>query len=222
MLSIPDNSDLPRQAYRICRRRRHEKNLLMEKKTTSWFVAVVTPNTEKRSAERLTQLVTQWKSAQVIAPTEPITTYVPSQKEVRIQPSTSRRVEVERLLCPCYLFIECSDQLRYKIASEASFIHRFLMDRASTTPSGRNDFARIPHPQMLNFIRMVGDGDSPITIDPTRLRAGSKVRIKTGRLRGIEAFLEESPNGTTSIALRVNFLGYAKMNCPIELLELIE
>ena len=112
MLSIPDNSDLPRQAYRICRRRRHEKNLPMEKKTTSWFVAVVTPNTEKRSAERLTQLVTQWKSAQVIAPTEPITTYVPSQKEVRIQPSTSRRVEVERLLCPCYLFIECSDQLR--------------------------------------------------------------------------------------------------------------
>ena len=120
----------------------------MEKKTTSWFVAVVTPNTEKRSAERLTRLVTQWKSAQVIAPTEPITTYVPSQKEVRIQPSTSRRVEVERLLCPCYLFIECSDQLRYKIASEASFIHRFLMDRASTPPSGRNDFARIPHPQI--------------------------------------------------------------------------
>ena len=191
-----------------------------------WFIAVVTPNTEKASREKLEKLIAdlnkEKKYNESVDEKKRVISYVPIQREMHEWPSTGKRVWVDRVICPCYVFIRCSDADRYYIACRAKFIHHFLMDRARISKDGRNDFARIPHPQMLNFIRMVGDGDSPITIDPTRLRAGSKVRIKTGRLRGIEAFLEESPNGTTSIALRVNFLGYAKMNCPIELLELIE
>lgn len=196
----------------------------MEKKKNGydWFVAIVTPNTEKKAKKRLDDLVADWKKAQVIDETEKVSAYVPIQKEVRIQPSTGRRVVVDIVLAPCYLFIYCKDSLRYKIACEANFILHFMMDRATILESGKNDFARIPEAQMNEFMRMVGDADTPVTIDTKRLRLGSKVRIKTGRLKGLEGNFYEDPSGSTMLAFRVNFLGYAKMNCPLDLLELVE
>ena len=196
----------------------------MEKKKTvyHWFVAIVTPNTEKKAKERLKELVADWKKAQVISETEKVDAYVPIQKEVRIQPSTGRRVVVDRVLTTCYLFIYCKDRLRYKIACEAKFILHFMMDRATTLKSGKNDFARIPEEQMNDFMRMVGDADTPVSIDTSLLKLGSKVRIKTGRLKGLEGNFYKDHSGSTMLAFRVNFLGFAKMECPLELLELVE
>ncbi|MGN0222345.1 MAG: transcription termination/antitermination NusG family protein [Prevotella sp.] len=196
----------------------------MEKKDDGlyWFVAIVTPNTEKKSVERLDDLVRFWKEKQAVDNSESVTAYVPIQKEVRYRPSTRKRVEVEKVLSPCYLFIQCKNAIRYKIASEARFILHFLMNRASKLASGCSDFARIPDIQMENFMRMVGDAENEVTIDTSRLRVGSKVRIKTGNLAGLEGNIYRDPNGSTMIALRVDFLGYAKMECPLDNLELLD
>ena len=187
-----------------------------------WFVAIVTPNTEKTARENLSVLIEDWKKSRTVEETEPVTAYVPIQKEVHIWPSTGKRVVVDKVLGPCYLFVRCRNTLRYRIACHAKFILHFLMNRATKLDSGRSDFARIPDEQMETFMRMVGDAETPVTIDTSCLRVGSRVRIKTGRLAGLEGNLYREPDGSTMLALRVDFLGYAKMECPLEILELVE
>ena len=187
-----------------------------------WFVAIVTPNTEKKAVERMDDLVQYWKKQEILDETETVTAYVPIQKKVRYRPGTRKRVEVEEVLTSCYIFIRCSKAIRYKIASEAKFILHFLMNSATKTESGSRDFARIPDEQMENFMRMVGDAENEVTIDTTRIHVGGRVRIKTGRLAGLEANICKEPDGRTLLALRVDFLGYAKMECPIANLELVK
>ena len=187
-----------------------------------WFVAIVTPNTEKKAVERMDDLVQYWKKQEILDETETVTAYVPIQKKVRYRPGTRKRVEVEEVLTSCYIFIRCSKAIRYKIASEAKFILHFLMNSATKTESGSRDFARIPDEQMENFMRMVGDAENEVTIDPTRIHVGDRVRIKTGRLAGLEANICKEPDGRTLLALRVDFLGYAKTECPIDNLELVK
>ena len=187
-----------------------------------WFVAIVTPNTEKKAVERMDDLVQYWKKQEILDETETVTAYVPIQKKVRYRPGTRKRVEVEEVLTSCYIFIRCSKAIRYKIASEAKFILHFLMNSATKTESGSRDFARIPDEQMESFMRMVGDAENEVTIDPSHIHVGDRVRIKTGRLAGLEANICKEPDGRTMLALRVDFLGYAKMECPIANLELVK
>lgn len=189
-----------------------------------WFIAVVTPNTEKASREKLDKLIDDLNKEKKYNESKDerkrVVSYVPIQREMHEWPSNGRRVIVDRVICPCYIFIRCSDADRYLIACRAKFIHHFLMDRARIVKDGRNDFARIPHDQMEAFQRMVGDGETHVTIDPTKLHLGTKVRVKSGRLAGMEGYLYREPNGSNMIAITINFLGSARTEYPIELLEL--
>ena len=194
---------------------------IMENKY-SWFVAVVTPNTEVKCKEKLNNLIKNLRNGNIIESNEKVTSYVPTQKVFRVQPSTGRRVRVTEVLTPCYLFIWCTESTRYKLACEANFILHFLMNRASKTESGKNDFARIPTHQMESFKRMVEEAEKAVIIDPNRIRLGDRVRIKTGRLAGLEGNICKKPDGTTMLALRVDFLGYAKMECSAKSLELVK
>ena len=191
-----------------------------------WFIAVVTPNTEKSCRDKLENLFEnlnkQKKYDEGDEEDRKVISYVPIQRELHEWPSTGKRVWVDRILCPCYVFIRCSDKDRYEIACKAKFILHFLMDRARKDKNGRSDFARIPSDQMDTFRRMVGDAEHPVTIDPSRLHLGTKVRGKTGRLAGMEGQLYREPNGSTMIAVAVNFLGCAKTEYPIEMLDLVE
>ena len=191
-----------------------------------WFIAVVTPNTEKASREKLDKLIDdlnkEKKYNESIDERKRVVSYVPIQREMHEWPSNGRRVIIDRVICPCYIFIRCSDADRYLIACRAKFIHHFLMDRARIVKDGRNDFARIPHDQMEAFQRMVGDGETHVTIDPTKLHLGTKVRVKSGRLAGMEGYLYREPNGSNMIAITINFLGSARTEYPLDLLELAE
>ena len=109
--------------------------------------------------------------------------FVPIQREMHEWPSNGKRVIVDRVIYPCYVFIRCSDRDRYYIACQAKFILHFMMDMARITKDGRSDFARIPKSQMDNFRKMVGNAERPVSID---------------------------------------FLGSARTEHPIELLELVE
>ena len=187
-----------------------------------WFVAIVTPNTELKCETRLDSLVKAWKNKNIIDPSEEVTTFVPVHKDIRIRPSSGKRVKVIKILSTCYVFIRCTESVRYGISCEAKFILHFLMNRASKTTLGKNDFARIPEDQMQNFRLMVEKAQSEIVIDPSRLRVGDKVRIKTGSLEGLECNVYQESDGSTMLALHVDFLGYAKIKCPSDLLSLIK
>ena len=75
---------------------------------------------------------------------------------------------------------------------------------------------------MEDFMRMVGDAETPVTIDTSRLRVGSKVRVKSGCFKDMYGYLMREPNGSTQLAIRIDFLGYAKIDFPAALLELVE
>ena len=191
-----------------------------------WFIAVVTPNTEKSCRDKLDKLFETLNKEKKYDESKDedrkIISYVPIQRELHEWPSNGKRVWIDKILCPCYVFIRCSDRDRYDIACKAKFILHFLMDRARKTKDGRNDFARIPNSQMDTFRRMVGDAENPVSIDQFKLHQGSKVRVKSGRFAGMEGYLYREPNGSTSIAVAIDFLGSARTEYPIELLELVK
>ena len=66
---------------------------------------------------------------------------------------------------------------------------------------------------------MVGDAETPVTIDTRTLHVGSKVRVKGGSLMGLEGHVLQEPDGKTSIVLTIDFLGCAKAEVPLEWLE---
>ena len=191
-----------------------------------WFIAVVTPNTEKSCRDKLDKLFETLNKEKKYDESKDedrkIISYVPIQRELHEWPSNGKRVWIDKILCPCYVFIRCPDRDRYDIACKAKFILHFLMDRARKTKDGRNVFARIPNSQMETFRRMVGDAENPVSIDPFKLHQGSKVRVKSGRFAGMEGYLYREPNGSTSIAIAIDFLGSARTEYPIELLELVK
>lgn len=179
---------------------------------SSWFIAVVTPNTETACRDRLDKLFAGNREIE-------FETYVPIQRELHEWPSTGRRHWVDRRICPCYLFIRCSRKVRYTIACQAKFIHHFLTDPSRRDDFGKSDFAVISHHEMLDFQRMVGDAETPVSVDASRLKVGSRVRVKSGRLAGLEGYLVKEPRGKSKLAIRINMLGYATTEVPIELVE---
>ncbi|MGN0256972.1 MAG: transcription termination/antitermination NusG family protein [Bacteroides sp.] len=187
-----------------------------------WYIALVTPNTEKECVKKVKTLVGVKDMDEPYSADNRVNAYVPVQRELHEWPSIKKRKWVDRVLCPCYLFIQCSEEDRYDLACRAKFILRFLTDRARTDETGIRRFARIPHSQMENFMRMIGDAKNPITIDPSQLHKGTKVRVKTGLMAGIEGYISREPNGSVNLAINIDYLGCAKMEFPIEDLDIVE
>lgn len=182
-----------------------------------WYIAVVMHNTEKACCKKLNE-----KYMANGHMTLDFETYVPSQRELRVW-RNGRRKKVDRILIPTYIFIYCTETVRKTIKQEADFIKNFMKDRAGQPDTfGIHPFAFIPDSQMLSLQRMVGDAETPITIDPSQLHVGAKVRVKGGRLMGLEGNVLREPGGKTSIALCIDFLGCAKTEIPLELLEMVE
>ena len=190
--------------------------------TPDWFIALVTPNTEKECVKKVKKLVGITDMDEIYNAANKVNAYVPIQRELHEWPSSKKRKWVDRVLCPCSLFVPCSEEDRYDLACRAKFILRFITDRARTDEAGIRRFARIPHSQMENFMRMIGDAKNPITIDPSQLHKGTKVRVKTGRMAGIEGYISREPNGSVKLAIYIDYLGCAKMEFPIEDLDIVE
>lgn len=190
--------------------------------TNDWYIAIVTPNTEKECAKKVKKLIGAKDLDEIYNAANKVNAYVPIQRELHEWPSIKKRKWVDRVLCPCYLFIQCSEKDRYDLACRAKFILRFLTDRARTDETGVRGFARIPHAQMENFMRMIGDAKNPITIEASQLHKGTKVRVKTGCMAGIEGYISREPNGAVKLAIHIDYLGCAKMEFPIEDLDIVE
>ena len=182
-----------------------------------WYIAVVTHNTEKACARRLAE----WQTCrQHFSPVE-LQTYVPVQRELHVWPSNGKKRWIDRIICPSFLFVRCTEAVRYAIKAENPFILHFLKDRATRRDgSPVIPFAVISDAQMTAFRQMVGDAESPVTIDARRLKVGSPVRIKTGRLAGLTGYLYRPPRKkSTSFCIQINLLGYARMEIDAAMLE---
>lgn len=187
----------------------------MENDSLQWRIAVVTPNTEKACEQKLAD----WMRRRSCA----VETYVPSQRELHEWPSTGKRKWIDRVICPGFLFIRSTEQVRYAIKAECSYILHFLKDRAKRgEASAVAPFATVPEVQMEAFRRMVDDAPMPVTIDPSHLHVGSRVRIKSGSLQGLEGCLIREPEKSPRFCIKINLLGYATMEINAALLEEVD
>lgn len=187
----------------------------MENNSLNWYIAIVTPNTEKAHEQKLADWAKRKSSM--------VETYVPSQRELHEWPSISKRKWIDRVICPGFLFIRTTEKIRYAIKAECPYILHFLKDRAR---KGKEQtvapFAVVPEDQMEAFRRMVGDAETPITMDTFQLHVGSRVRIKSGSLKGLEGCLIREPGKSLRFCMRIDLLGYATIEIDAAHLEEID
>lgn len=171
-----------------------------------WFIAIVNYNTEKVRGKKLNDLGYE--------------SYVP-QTSANIVKGAEDSLR-NHLLLPTLVFIHVSELERKRLV-RLSIVNRFMMDAArKRNEYGGKSFAIVPDNQMEMFQMMVERSKKPVTIGPRQIRAGEKVQVVDGELEGLVGYVEQVPDGTKKIAVRLDNLGYAKMNVDGQLLKVIQ
>lgn len=181
-----------------------------------WYIAVVNNNSEKLCCERLLARIASQPDSE-----KDYEVYVAAQKEMRTW-RNGRRKFVERIIFPTLVFIRCTDLMRRKEIVFLPYIKRFMVNIAGSPENGHRPVAVIPDQQMRSLMRMVSDAESDVTIDPRPLRRGEKVRVNGGKLMGLEGYVLQCPDNSTSLVIDIGILGSAKVNISRDLLDPIE
>lgn len=158
-----------------------------------WFVALVGHNTEKSVAERLAAV--------------DVECYLPVQEELRVW-ANGRRKRVQRVVIPCTVFVKCTEAERRRIV-ELPFVNRFMTDRAATGAARRP--AIVPERQLELLRFMLGNSDSPVSIESRPLQSGDKVRVIRGKLAGLEGEVISHAPDRSELIVRLDFFGCARL-----------
>lgn len=159
-----------------------------------WYVAVVTHNTEKNCAERLTK--------------KGIENYVPIQSEYKVW-KNGRKAKVDRVVIPSTIFIKCTEQERREIV-KLPFINRFMTNKAGfSARSLHKPLAIIPDRQIDILKFMLGQSDIPIDVTHRPFLKGSKVRIIRGNLTGLEGEILELKKEKSQVIVSLDIFGCA-------------
>lgn len=157
-----------------------------------WYVAVVNNNSEKSVRDKLTSLGH--------------TSYVATQEQVKIW-KNGRRARSEQVVIRSVVFVRCSEPERRLIVSYP-FIKRFMTDRAAT---GTGRLAVIPEPQMQTLRFILGNSDTPVSIEERAFRRGDRVRVVRGGLRGLEGEIVDLTGGDSELLIELSVLGCARL-----------
>ncbi len=168
-----------------------------------WFVAIVNHHSENKVAERLSEMGYEC--------------YVASQDELRIR-ANGRRVHVQRVLIPSKIFIHCTEDERLVIV-RLPFVNRFMTNPA-TQNTGTKKVATVPQEEIDLLRFMLGYSDSPVNISSQNFAKGQRVRVVRGRLAGLEGEIVADPDGTHSLVVHLDMLGYAKVCISPSMVEL--
>jgi len=164
-------------------------------KGRKWFIARVSPNTEKSSRDRLQ--------------TMGYDAFVASQEEIRFYKNGDRKKpkkkKVERVVITQYVFVRITEMERRRLVEEP-FIRHFLIDRSFADRT----FATVSDEQMHQLKQMLGHQDCQVQFAAADYTIGEEVTVKgfgsieyTGhvvRLRG---------DKTSYIGVRIDALGCA-------------
>ena len=154
-----------------------------------WVAALVQMNSEKKVAAKLDKLGVE--------------NYVAVQREIHLW--SDRKKKIDRVVIPMVVFVRLS-----KIDEDAfrrlSFILKFI-----TYPGAKELATPIPDEQIEKLKFLLHHADNPVQV-VDQLKAGDKVRLIRGPLRGLEGELSYIENNKPIVAIRINGLGYACVN----------
>lgn len=140
--------------------------------------------------------------------------YVPVKMGKR---SHSRKVVMKEIpIMPTYVFFVCKieeTRIIRSISGVASIVH----DNGFTGP-----YARIPDSQVKNIMEIYDRIPDKITFSTDLLRNGTRVKVTSGILAGIEGEVTDfdGARDTTTLYLRVSTLGCAKVEVDLKCLEI--
>lgn len=178
-----------------------------------WYVAIVNNKSEKSCLEKLQQrLRSQTDTSRMYE------TYVPVQQEICIG-RDGRRKKVDRIVLPALVFIRCTETVRRKEIVYLPYIKRFMVNIAGAPKSSCRPVATIPEGQMRGLMRMVSDAETEVFIGVRPLHLGERVRVNGGKLVGLEGNVWEEPDGSTSLVVKIDILGCAKVTISRDLLD---
>lgn len=157
-----------------------------------WYIAIVNNNSEKEVRERLNKLGYD--------------SYVATQRQTKIW-KNGRRASVEAVVIRTIVFIHCTEKERRRIVA-LPYINRFMTDRATTA---QRVPATVPEREMHILRFILGNSDSPVTIEERPLRKGDRVKVVRGSLMGLEGeIIDTEPS--TELVVRLDILGCARLN----------
>ena len=158
-----------------------------------WYVAIVNRNSEKLIREKLLQ--------------KGYEAYVASQMEDHVW-KNGRKKKIEHVLIPAKIFIRLTEQERLEVV-HLPYISYFLTDKAMATNAfGVHPLAVIPDREMQMLRFMLCNADSPVDFVSTQFRAGDRIRIVRGALKGFEGEVARI-TGETYVFIRLSVLGSA-------------
>ncbi len=178
-----------------------------------WYVAIVNNKSEKSCLEKLQQRLKNQSDSE-----KSYEVYVAIQQEMSVR-RDGKRKKVDRIVFPALLFIRCTDRLRRKEIVYLPYIKRFMVNIAGSSRGSCRPVAIIPDNQMYSLMRMVNDAEEHVTIESCPLHLGDRVRVNGGKLVGLEGNVYREVDGSTSLVVKIDILGCAKVTIARELLE---
>ena len=175
-----------------------------------WYIAIVGHRAERTCSRLLTSL--GWQN------------YVASQWEVRTLRS-GRRQRVERIVLPARIFVRATEQERLKSIVTLPFINRFVTDPArKASADAKSPVAIVPDRELDLFRRMLGQDELPVFMEESAYHysAGEKVRVKAGRLAGLEGVVRMADEHKRRLYVSLDILGTACVEIEKNYLEPVE
>ena len=163
-----------------------------------WFIARVSPNTEKSTRSKLQALGYE--------------VFVASQQELRYWKNGTRmkKKKVERVVITQYVFLHITRKEREHLIIY-SFIKEFLKNKAA---QDKTEFALMADEDMAYLMQMFGQTERPVLFDTANYIIGEQVRLHLGSYDYTARVVRKRGDNTTYYGIRISELGCAYMEVP--------
>ena len=164
-----------------------------------WYVGLVRPFQEQKSAEALTRMG--------------IEHYLPVQRVKRKYKDRTKMVD--RLILPRMLFIRADERRRIALLADVYDLRGYM------TSGGTYHPVIVPDRQMEDFRFMVEHGEGQVQVSASPFSPGDRVKVKTGPLKGLECELV-SVGERRCVAVHLGTVGTALLELsPADLVLLV-
>jgi transcription antitermination factor NusG len=161
-----------------------------EARSFHWYAARTQMNCERKAEKEFKNIALE--------------TYLPVQEE--IHKWSDRKKIIQRVVIPMIVFVKMDSQEVKKVRHSSSFYGFISHDRHDLSP------ALIPDKDIDILRFMLGHSDSPVTVEPLPLKLGDRVRVVRGGLKGLEGFVISCKSGLSTVIVKLNLLGCAKVS----------
>ena len=172
-----------------------------------WYVAVVRVNCETRIADSIRINLNHnhvWFDY-----------WIPKVKVVYIDKRSKKRRVKDKLFLSTFIFCNVSpsqlDKIRFR-----SDVYKML------TMPGQRKIYQIPDQVIANYRYFVENDEEPVTAAPIPLKKGIKVRVVSGSMKGVEAYVQSYNGKKAVIGSEIKYISGATLTISRNLLEIVE